>query len=339
MILEDIKEIIAQCDSTDIHLYFITRKLKSDIKKTTKALDKYDYGLYQIDVDSEIQQYLHDLNLAEIDRLLKKKTELSEYDVITDDTEQLFTYSMKNKVLSFSDIIDNKLKNKSKIPKITSFDEFLDTNVLWSYCVGFNYKSNKWLYTFRKLMASRVAIDHTKNPESNFIVKSIKTHFSTKSKKLELLHSDIINLDRQVDCVYLDETFYIAQKRQFEQIVGLEEEYKDKANETVEELKKSGIIDGLELISAEIESNPSIHKKLVRLSKSGVLDGLDSSTLTKIKKVAELFGEKLTVKKGKIVIADKSEIDGTIRLLCDYYKEGKITGKNYGTFSGKILPN
>src|SRR5690606_29529959 len=141
--------------------------------------------------------------------------------------------------------------------------------------VGFNYKTNKWLYTFRKLMSSRVAIDHTKNPESNFIVKSIKTHFSTRSKKLELLHSDIINLDRQVDCIYLDETFYIAQKRQFEQIIGLEEEYKDKASETVGKLEKCGIIVGLELIVSEIQLNPSIHRKLVRLSKSGVLDTLD----------------------------------------------------------------
>ncbi|MBK7345446.1 MAG: DUF4868 domain-containing protein [Chitinophagaceae bacterium] len=70
-----------------------------------------------------------------------------------------------------------------------------------------------------------------------------------------------------MDCIYFEDTFYIAKKTQFEQIIGLEEEYKHQANEVVTELASTNMFEGLEIISKQIELNPSIHKKLVRLTK------------------------------------------------------------------------
>lgn len=40
---------------------------------------------------------------------------------------------------------------------------------------------------------------------------------------------------------------------------------------------------------------------------------------------------------GKIVIQNPKDVDMVIKLLCDYYKQGVVTGKNYGTYSGKYF--
>src|SRR5690242_2878727 len=118
MILETLQKNINEARASNVQLYFITRFLKPDVKKSSKVLDKYDFKVYQIDVNTEIREHLYNLTVEQIEHLINKKTEMTEYDVISDDTEQLFTYQMTNKAMSFADVINNQLNAKSKIPKI-----------------------------------------------------------------------------------------------------------------------------------------------------------------------------------------------------------------------------
>ena len=114
-------------------------------------------------------------------------------------------------------------------------------------------------------------------------------------------------------------------------------EYKIQADSVVAELEATNMIEGLEIISRQIEENPSIHKKLVRLSKLGNYRTLDGKTIKKMEKVAKEFGIKVKLKNGKLFIEDEGDIDLTLKMLADYYKEGKVSGKSYGTFAGKEL--
>ena len=79
-----------------------------------------------------------------------------------------------------------------------------------------------------------------------------------------MLKGETINLDKQIDCIYYDAMFYVIKKGNFERIVGLQEEYKTEAKNVVEQLKQTGKIDGLDKIENQIETTPSLHKKLVR---------------------------------------------------------------------------
>lgn len=85
-----------------------------------------------------------------------------------------------------------------------------------------------------------------------------------------MIQGETVNLDKQVDCLYYNDIFYIAKKTQFEQIVGLEEEYKKQAKEVLTQLEETKMITGLEIINQQIESNPSIHKNWFDLPKSGI---------------------------------------------------------------------
>tara|TARA_R110000868_G_scaffold163179_1_gene395318 strand:+ start:2444 stop:3514 length:1071 start_codon:yes stop_codon:yes gene_type:complete len=335
MILKELSEKLESIKIDNTFLYFITRVLKPDTKKTSKVMDKFLFKVYQIDVNDEIRSHLYSLTKDQLEYLSKRKKELHEYDVISDDTEQLFTYSMTNKAMSFADVINNQLK--SKLPKIKSLEEIILEEELWAYCVGFHNTGTDWMYTFRKILSSKVAIDEKDGNKRNALQKTIRTIFNSKSQKLELIEGETVNLDKQVDCIFYDDTFYIAKKTQFEQIVGLEEEFKQQATHVIAELLATAMILGLEILAKQIDTNPSIHKKLVRLSKIGNYKDLDEKIIKQMQKICKQYGDNLKLKDGKLFIEDENDIDLALKMLSDYYKRGEVSGKAYGTFAGKQL--
>lgn len=298
-------------------------------------MDKYLFKVYQVDIDDDIRQYLCELSKEQLEHIIKKDFEIVDYDVVSDDTEHLFTYSMTNKIMSFSDVVCNQLNGQA--PRVTSIESIVTTDeVLWAYCVGFNdLENNDWIYTFRKIQSGKVAIDENDNQKSK--LKIIRTFFSTESQKLELLKGETINLDKQIDCVYYNEIFYILKKGYFEQIVGLQEEFKEEAKAVVEELQKIDIIDGLDLISKQIEDKPAIHKKLVRISRIGNYRNVDEKIIKKMQAVCKKFGDKLNVENGRLQIKEDKDVDVILKMLADYYKTGEVSGKAYGTYAGKQL--
>jgi hypothetical protein len=334
-----IQELLDKIDTTnvdDLRLYFITRLLKENVKKSAKIIDKYLFKVYQVDIDAKIRQYLYDLSIEQLGKVIKRDFEMVDYDVVSDDTQHLFTYSMKNKVFSFSDVVCNQL-NKTP-PKMQSIESILSNeDELWAYCVGFNdIITGDWIYTFRKILSSKVATDEK---EGKSLMKTIRTYFDTANQKLELLKGETVNLDKQVDCIYYDETFYVIKKTYFEQIVGLQEEYKEQSKTVLVELRNTGRFEGLEMIEEKIETNPSIHKKLVRIAKIGNYRTIDDKVIKKMKTVCNKFGVKLNIKNGKLAIEEEADIDTVLKMLADYYKTGEVSGKAYGTFAGKELSN
>ena len=126
-------------------------------------------------------------------------------------------------------------------------------------------------------------------------------------------------------------------KFDFEQIVGLREEYKQAAKEVVSLLEQTNLITGTHLINEIIENTPSIHKKLVRISKVCNINTLSPKDIRKMKTVSKKYGETLTIKDDKINISNEKDVDVVLKMLADYYKVGEVFGKNYGTFAGKVL--
>lgn len=334
-------EVLAKIKDTkeeDVKLHFITRILKSGVRKREKTLDKYIFKVYQIDVDDEIRQYLYDLSIKELERTVSKEYSLIDYDPISDDTDHLFSYKLKAETSSFSDVVVNQLGKE--LPKVESIDGIVSEHEeLWAYCIGFLDEENaSWIYTFRKIMISKIAIDEKNDTEKNIVLRQIRTIFNSKSKKLTLMKGEAVTLDKQIDCVYWEDTFYVLKKVPFEQIVGLQEEYHAKALEVVNEMKETELIDGLESVEEELNTNTSLHKKLVKLQQNGGLKGLDNVRIKKIARVCKRYGERITVgEDGHIKVADRKDFETVVKALCDYYKKGEVSGKSYGTFSGREL--
>lgn len=71
--------------------------------------------------------------------------------------------------------------------------------------------------------------------------------------------------------MYFDETFYILKKASFEQIVGIQEEFKEIALKVVEDLGTTNLIDEINIIEEKVKSSTAIHKKLAKIAKMGEL--------------------------------------------------------------------
>lgn len=335
--INELLEKVNDLTSKNLHLYFVTRVLKPNIKARYKVLDKYDFLIYQVDINDEIRGHLYDLTIDQLSYISKKGLETSEYDAISDDTQQIFTYDATNKALSFADIVENKLQNKSQIPRVKNLTEIVNNQELWAYCVGFYDNNDNWFYTFRKILKGKVAVDEGDSSNRKSKLSYFRAKFNTESSKLELLKGETINLDEKIDCVFVNSTFYIIQKTQFELITCLTEDFKNHADTIADELIETGMFEGMELLKKRIQENPAIHKKLVRLKKTNNYENLNGTALNKMIRIAKKYGGVLKKNDGKLVIENESDIDLTIKVLVDFYKKGEFSGKPYGTFSGREL--
>ena len=336
--LDEVLSKIRETKEEDVKLHFITRILKSGVGKRDKTLDKYIFKVYQVDVDNEIREYLYGLSIKELEKTAAKDFSLIDYDPISDDTDHLFSYKLKAETSSFSDVVVNQLGKE--LPRIESIEGIIsDSEELWAYCIGFLDVANaEWIYTFRKIMVSKIAIDEKNDTEKSFVQRQIRTLFDSASKKLTLMKGEAVTLDKQIDCVYWGETFYVLKKVPFEQIVGLQEEFHTIAVEVVDQMRNTGLIDGLDGLDEDLKSNTSLHKKLVKLQQNGGLEKLDVPRIKKMAKVCKRYGETISVgADGHIIISDRKDFEIVIKAMCDYYKKGEVTGKSYGTFSGKEL--
>ena len=330
MTLESILELIRESYAKDAKLYFVTRVVKPGVAKRCRAKDKYLFKVYQIDCNKEVQESLYNTSINQIDKTIKLNFEMVDYDVLSDETEHLFTYPIQNKFFSFSDVVTNQLQKVTEkvvsIANITTNEE-----ELWAYCMEFyNANINKKVFTFRKILPSKIGIDEK--------AKSfLKTIFNTKSQQLALLKEETVNLDEQIDCIYVDDTFFVIKKACFEQIIGLQEEFHDRAKAIAEQMIESGVLQGGEKLHELIERKPSIHKKLIKVEKIGTYKELTPDNLKKMKSVCKKYGDSLKISNGKFTFENEEDIDIALKALGDYYKIGEVSGKPYGTFAGKEL--
>ena len=137
MTVQDLYDVISDISTQDVKLYFVTRKTKENITKKMRAKDKYLFRVYQIDCDDELRETILSASKEQLKATIDKNFDLVDYDILSDETENLFTYSIKNKVFSFSDVVTNqllstnieKVKNKKILMYHGDKDDVVDVNV------------------------------------------------------------------------------------------------------------------------------------------------------------------------------------------------------------------
>lgn len=322
----------------EAHLYFVTRELKEGIKSSAHVMQKYDFMMHKIEISNDVREMLLSIVADQLNKVSGDETiSIVEYEAIVDDEPRVYTYQLKNKAMSFAAVLTNQLPKGVK-SSIGNVSEFIAGHKLWAFCVDILPAENGRIVSFTKISPSRVAVDKVSNPESGVIDKFI-AKFDVNSSLLELVKGDTINFDKRIDCLYDFEKdeFLIFNKSNFEKIVGLEEEFKEVAEEVVLDLKNSKMIDGLETLAGELEGNPSLHRKLYKLKRSPDYKALDSKRVAKMKIVAKSFKLKLNLKGGKLIVETKDDLDLVIKLLDDYFLDSEQTGNKYGASVKKKL--
>ena len=94
---------------------------------------------------------------------------------------------------------------------------------------------------------------------------------------------------------------------------------------------------GIEKLKAVIETKPSVHKKLVKIGMLGTYKNVTAKDIRQMKRVCKQHGDTLKIIDDKICMEEEADVDVVLKMFGDYYKQGEVSGKSYGTFSGKEL--
>lgn len=328
--IENIKSIITD-ESVSLNLYFITRHVKDGVAKSKRSVDKFTFKTNSIDISTDLVKFFVDITKKQLEKITKKKGyELENYTVISDDlSDKLYTYALNN-ALSFSDVITKQIPS-GDVSAVSSLKDL--NNDIWAYCLKIEAKGNS-AYIFRKLSASKVSTDEPRTSREKFA-----SYFDSSSSELKIVSHETISFDDKLDCIFTNDEFLIFRKSSFESIVGLEEEFTENAKKVIATLKEADIVEGIELIEEEIAKSKPLLKSLSSISRKGNDANFNENELSKMKNVYKQFENKELKcnSAGKLLIENKGDVKIFVKLLNDYYKQGMITGKYYGTNSGNVI--
>ncbi|ENB2043837.1 Kiwa anti-phage protein KwaB-like domain-containing protein [Vibrio alginolyticus] len=320
-------------DSAKLSLYFVTRHLKSGMNKNSKVTDKYDFKLVQAAISSSIKSFFQKTLANQIiSHGSRDDIEMKNYTVIDDDiNNKIYAYA-DNNAISFSKVINEQIKDPN-IPELNALNDI--RNDLWAYCIKVE-QNKKFTYSFRKISSGKVTTNATDEVKGFF--NKLSAGFDKTGKELKEFDGSVINFDDKIDCIYIEDKFYVFHKKSFESIVGLEAEFTEAAQKTLNKIKEFELVEGLEHIESAMLHKPSLRKTLAHIAEKGNHTSLDEQEIVSMNEVLNKFkGESFEMKEGKIVINNEAEGKNFLRLLNDYYKQGMTTKKYYATDSGSLV--
>jgi hypothetical protein len=332
--LEELLEYAEELQSdkkAKVSLYFVTRHLKTGMSRSAKVTDKHDFKLVKAPIAPDIATFFKQtLSNQIISHASKDDIEMKNYTVIDDDIDnKIYAYAMNN-AISFAKVINENIKS-DKIPELKALTDIQDD--LWAYCIKVQ-QGTELTYSFRKISKGKVT---TNEPQD--VLQRISAMFDKTGGELKTFDGSVVNFDDKIDCIYINEKFYVFHKKSFEAIVGLEAEFTEAAQKTLNTIKEFDLVEGLDILEQAILHKPSLRKTLAHIAEKGNHTTLDKNEVLSMNDVLKMFqGEEFTINEdGKIVIEDEKQGRNFLKLLNDYYKQGMTTKKYYATDSGSIV--
>ncbi|MFD2920661.1 Kiwa anti-phage protein KwaB-like domain-containing protein [Terrimonas rubra] len=335
-----LKELHEFTNADAVHMYIIERKLKSNVKSSSRPSEKFQYIPVQINLSPELVPLVSGMLKKAIEQKVTEDIQILDYEPIDDTLEKVYTYSDLGKITGFKEFLAN-LGNEMKT--LTSFKELEDLEKAWALCYGY-YDANKkkWLYCIKKLSPKKIAVEVNVNTTVKEAIKyGIQSFFDIKTQMLKPLNGFSINLDPSIDMVYHDETIYIFQKKAFEELASLTEEFEELAKDVVQELENLEIVEGATFIASVVADKPSFRNKLIKAQVIGNIEFLSGKEAKEVKKEFNRVGKRLNIKfnfgaDGKILVANDDDAKNIINVLCELYKEGLFGGKIFESPAGRI---
>lgn len=327
--LTDLHELL-ELDDISLELFFVQRKSKTAQKKKT-----FSYTISKLDASKEINDFFKKSAITQVSRYLDAGTTPQNYAVIGDDMPRsLYIYKGASK-LKLSDQTWKKMLDGTAISSATSLGQIKKN--IWFYCVKVTASIDsdvKSVILFKKITQSNVATD-----EPQKLLHKLKASFDSSDPKLVPVQPQHITFEDKFDCALIENSFLIFSKPGFEKIVELEDEFTEQTKETLSVIEAQDVIQGMDILQAEIISKPSLMRTLVNITKNENHSTIGAIEIAKMKQMLlDYDGQELkTTSDGKILIENKDDAATLLKLLNDYYKQGLVTGKTYGSNSGSIL--
>lgn len=333
---DQIEELLSPENNVVPTLYLVTKHQHTTKLKNAKFTEKHKFKLLKVNLDENLKKQFTGIiqtNLQKTRAKLEKSHEFKEFNIIDDDDQELCTYALNNsKVLN--GVIQNYFRDSPQAPETLKNLKDI-ANQIFAVLLKCDLplgddESTVQAFLFRKLTPRKVTTEKSKG-----IIQAL---VSTSAELVEL-NQEVITFDEHLDCICIEEQVFILNKKRFEHLALLNEEYEKAAKEALEAKAFKAEIKGFETLETIVMNDNSLKKRLTSIKKKGVFNVFNKKL---IKRMAEVLknheGKELKLdKKGQILIEDKEDVKTLINLLNDYYKRGESTRKMYKTNAGQVI--
>lgn len=343
--IEELSGYFEEFEKADqVRLFLIERIENSDQQKM--KLGKFSFLPYEVDLDNNSGEDLFSMVKKGILSVLKRKPEITKYEIISEDTHQIFTNPENSKISAFNNLLTSSLE--STVAKVEDVDSFSKIKKIWAIGLKFyNLSSEKSFYAFRKVSETKVLMKEqeavmaksAKKPSLKRVITAttLNYRFDLKSKKLVPFDGFSLSIEKSIDLVCIDGEKYIFQKSGFESLVGATEYIQEQAPKVSEDMELKSFIQGFDHVKTVLKGNINLMRKFLRVLKNKVLELENAKILENINAQEALLNRGVKIKNGMIQVENEGEVEEVIRYLSDYYKTGLMTKKTFGTYSGKVI--
>lgn len=290
----------------DYKLSLITRRLKDK---------KPIYTTYKIDWSEGLKDFFQGIIKKELEGIIRKEDEeIVDYQVVTDSLEEennIYKYKIEES-MSFFNVIEEDLANRGRLGYITDLKSI--KNKIWGYAVTVNLSEGSDIHFFKKTSKSKI---FTETPGS--FMGKVKCKFDPTDTTLYPVVGDTIEFDHKIDCLFYDGHFYILNKKNFEILVNVEEEFKIKANEIIKDLNKLVKIEGINVLETEVEKDKRYLKRVISIASKNDCSNIDKQRLDKMMVVSQELGLDFKMENENIIIESKKDVDTFLKMLDKFY--------------------
>ncbi|MBL8019714.1 MAG: DUF4868 domain-containing protein [Leptospirales bacterium] len=318
-----IKEIKKTLDSSEaatiaVFLVFKQKRAKSEEQP---GLPKHTLVARRINTSTDLQEAFVEVANSIVEHALSKDLALQKYSVIAADDPKLYTYDASSTASPIFSELKTQITRGSDDNRIKKTDE-IDKSI-WAYCVSI-VKKGKRLDFFRKTSGS-----HVSTRSNSYLPKKVWAYFNVADETLDVTKESCVTFDRAFDFVAVGDQILIMNKSQFESILMLEDEFRERTLNLFQKLEQKEVIDGLDILKARSETSVSAMKHLARLVDTPDLTDISPQRLKAMVRVAKALKHNLKVKKGKLLIENTADADLIIKYLEDDFVKSMQSDQIY----------
>lgn len=296
MSLKEIHEILVDIDLEKndhfVELYLIN-------KKNTE-----EYYSYRLTVEKKLQEELIEIVSTAIcniqDKNICEYNPIGQVDSVIEKCNLDYIKNAENVLSSIEDDSPNRLESLPEIKDIHS------------YCIKIT-KGDISIISFRRFNKLRKL-------RAGFIGTVVEGRFKS-------LDGELIGLYNDVDIIIFNNDVFTLNHIALERIFDIGIQFKEKAKETIQDIKDKDIIDNFDKFEEDALNNLNVIKRLTKIKENQTLPKIFDN-FENVPKVIEYFGLNIELNQSqdKIIYVDKTQIEDITLLMNDSYYETIIAG-------------
>lgn len=157
-------------------------------------------------------------------------------------------------------------------------------------------------------------------------------YLNKSGTQIDKLENDILRMDSQIDCMLIDDDFYIVNLKNLDTSKEFATIIRGRANEAIDQIAALDFVDNVEGLRRHLE-DLSFARRLMRAMDNSPVTGLPSDVVLNFVRNHQKLSTLLRIKEGKIDLATKKSQSAFVSLLNDDFLYSKLTQRDYESSS------